>query len=85
MTPEELEARLRQAFEQVQPRLLADGIQAECSEVRGSTMFVKLSGTCLTCARQQMAQRLFIEREIRKLVPELTAVWPDTAEYRAPF
>ncbi len=85
MTPEQLEERLQQAFEQVQPQLLADGIQAECVEVRGAIMFVKLNGICLTCSRQQMAQRLYIEAAIRRLVPELGAVWPATAEYRAPI
>lgn len=85
MLPDELELRLRQAFEQLQPQLITDGIHAECVEVRGGTVFIKLNGICLTCSRIQMTQRLYIEAALRKLVPDLVAVWPDSAKYRAPL
>ena len=82
---EDMEERLQNALAQLQPQLQADGIHAEFVEVRGAILVVKLVGVCLSCTRVQLAQRLYIEAAVRKIVPELESVWPDSADDRAPL
>lgn len=81
----DIEERLQSALAQLQPQLQADGIHAEYVEVRGAVLVVKLVGVCLSCTRVQLAQRLYIEAAIRKIVPELESVWPESADDRAPL
>ena len=62
------------ALEKVRPMLQADGGDVEFVELDGTVVKVKLRGACAGCPGAQMTLKMGVERVIREVVPEITAV-----------
>jgi len=70
-----LEERIKTALEDVRPSLQADGGDVEFVSVsEDGVVSLKLTGACGSCPMSQMTLRMGIEKYLKKLVPEETAV-----------
>lgn len=57
---------------EIKPALMKDGGDIELVDVDGSTVYVKLIGTCAKCAASELTLKNYVETKIRELVsPEL--------------
>ena len=57
---------------EIKPALKKDGGNIELVDVDGNNVFVKLQGTCATCAASQITLKHYVELKLRELVtPEL--------------
>jgi NifU-like protein len=57
---------------EIKPALKKDGGNIELVDVDGNNVFVKLQGTCATCAASQITLKHYVESKLRELVtPEL--------------
>jgi len=57
---------------EIKPALKKDGGNIELVDVDGNNVFVKLQGTCATCAASQITLKNYVESKLRELVaPEL--------------
>ena len=57
---------------EIKPALRKDGGDIELFDVDGNQVFVKLLGTCATCAISQVTLKDYVENKLRELVsPEL--------------
>lgn len=59
---------------QVNPAIAAHGGMISLVDVKGTEVFVEMSGGCQGCALSRMTLRQGVERMLRQAVPELTAV-----------
>lgn len=70
-----LEERIKNALEDVRPSLQADGGDVEFVSVsEDGVVSLKLTGACGSCPMSQMTLRMGIEKYLKKVVPEVTAV-----------
>lgn len=70
-----LEERIKTALEDVRPSLQADGGDVEFVSVsEDGVVSLKLTGACGSCPMSQMTLRMGIEKYLKKVVPEITAV-----------
>jgi Fe-S cluster biogenesis protein NfuA len=70
-----LEERIKTALEDVRPSLQADGGDVEFVSVsEDGVVSLKLTGACGSCPMSQMTLRMGIEKYLKKVVPEVTAV-----------
>ena len=57
---------------EIKPALQQDGGNIELVDVDGDTVFVKLVGTCATCAASELTLKHYVESKLRELVtPDL--------------
>jgi NifU-like protein len=57
---------------EIKPSLRQDGGDIELFDVDGNTVYVKLRGTCATCAASQVTLKHYVEKKLRELVtPDL--------------
>ena len=58
---------------EIKPSLQKDGGDIALIDVEGDRVFVKLQGTCASCAASQVTLKHYVETRLRDLVtPELT-------------
>jgi len=70
-----LEERIKTALEDVRPSLQADGGDVEFVSVsEDGVVSLKLTGACGSCPMSQMTLRMGIEKYLKKVIPEVTAV-----------
>jgi Fe-S cluster biogenesis protein NfuA len=70
-----LEERIKTALEDVRPSLQADGGDVEFVSVsEDGVVSLKLTGACGSCPMSQMTLRMGIEKYLKKVIPEITAV-----------
>jgi len=70
-----LEERIKTALEDVRPSLQADGGDVEFVSVsEDGVVSLKLTGACGSCPMSQMTLLMGIEKYLKKVVPEVTAV-----------
>ncbi|MSR22796.1 MAG: iron-sulfur cluster assembly accessory protein [Gemmatimonadetes bacterium] len=60
--------------EQVNPAIAAHGGRIDLVEVRGTEIYMMMSGGCQGCAMSRMTLRQGVERQIREAVPEVTVI-----------
>tara|TARA_B100001123_G_scaffold14181_3_gene16149 strand:+ start:7881 stop:8474 length:594 start_codon:yes stop_codon:yes gene_type:complete len=60
--------------EQVNPSIAAHGGKINLVEVKGTEVFMEMTGGCQGCAASQMTLRQGVERAIRQHVPEVTEI-----------
>jgi Fe/S biogenesis protein NfuA len=67
--------RVREVLDgQVNPAIAAHGGVITLVDVRGTEIFLEMSGGCQGCAMSRMTLRQGVEKMLRQAVPELTAV-----------
>ncbi len=74
LTHEELVTKVMEALESIRPFLNRDGGDIELVDVKGSTAFVKLLGTCSSCHISQSTMKLGVESTIKQHAPEILEV-----------
>ncbi len=60
--------------DQVNPSIAAHGGMISLAEVKGTEIYLEMSGGCQGCALSRMTLRQGVERMIRESVPEITEV-----------
>lgn len=53
---------------EIKPALMQDGGNIELVDIDGDVVFVKLKGTCATCAASQLTLKNYVETKLRELV-----------------
>ncbi len=69
-----VEDRVRQALELIRPAIQMDGGDIRLENVRGSTVTVRLFGTCETCPISPITLKQGVERILSEHVPGITEV-----------
>ncbi|MGA7673185.1 MAG: NifU family protein [Nitrolancea sp.] len=72
--PLDVEARVRQALEDVRPYLQSHGGNVELVGIDGGNVLVRLEGSCHGCPSSTMTLKLAIEEAVQKRAPELESV-----------
>ena len=72
--PEEVEARVRRALDEVRPYLASHGGSVELLRVEGGTAYLRLEGSCHGCPASTLTLRSSIEEAVRRHTPELEGV-----------
>jgi Fe/S biogenesis protein NfuA len=60
--------------EQVNPAIASHGGRIDLVDVRGTEIYMVMSGGCQGCSMSRMTLRQGVERQIRQAVPEVTAI-----------
>ncbi|MGW8272936.1 MAG: NifU family protein [Thermodesulfovibrionales bacterium] len=66
--------KVLEALEKIREGLKREGGDIELIDIRGSTVFVKLKGACGTCPMSQLTMKNWVEKTLRKEVPEVESV-----------
>ncbi len=69
-----LNEKIDQLLETLRPAMQVDGGGVELVRVEGSTVFVRLLGTCLACPSASLTLKFGIERTLREQCPEIKEV-----------
>ena len=70
-----MKEKVEKALEQIRPYLQADGGDLELVEVTDEGVVkLRLMGACCGCPMSQMTLSQGVERELRKMVPEVKGV-----------
>ncbi len=70
MQREQVEAVL----DKVRAGLKSEGGDIELVDVRGTVVYVKLTGACGTCPMSSLTMKSWVESSIKKEIPEITSV-----------
>lgn len=75
MERQEILAKVQETVDQIRPYLQMDGGDIEFVELtEDSRVLVRLQGHCAGCPGAVYTLKLLVERKIKELVPEITAV-----------
>jgi len=66
--------KIIKALDKIRPALQRDGGDVELSEIKGKTVYVKLTGACGCCPMSQMTLKLAIEKALKDAVPDIEKV-----------
>lgn len=69
-----MQEKVKEVLDRIRPALQRDGGDAELVEVKDGIVSVRLKGACGGCPMSQMTLKMGIEREIKKVVPEVKQV-----------
>lgn len=70
----DMKEKIKQAIEKIRPFLQRDGGDIELISVEGGLVKVSLRGACSGCPMSRMTLKSFVEKEIKKEVPEVESV-----------
>lgn len=71
---ESLEKRVREALEEIKPRIQADGGDIDLVAVDKKTVKVRLRGACAGCPMSALTLKQGVERLVKARVPEIEKV-----------
>lgn len=69
-----MKEKIEKALAKVRSALQQDGGDIELVSVEDGIVKVRLKGACAGCPMSQMTMANFVERELRKVVPEIKKV-----------
>jgi Fe-S cluster biogenesis protein NfuA len=69
-----VEDQVKQALELIRPAIQMDGGDIRLEAVSGSTVTVRLFGTCETCPISEFTLKHGVERILKERVPSITEV-----------
>jgi Fe-S cluster biogenesis protein NfuA len=69
-----VEDRVKEALELIRPAIQMDGGDIRLEGVEGSTVTVRLFGTCETCPISPITLKQGVERILKERVPSITEV-----------
>lgn len=69
-----MEDKVKEALDQIRPFLQRDGGDIELVEIDGGVVKVRLTGACHGCPMSQVTLKNGVERAVKSMVPEVTAV-----------
>jgi Fe-S cluster biogenesis protein NfuA len=62
------------ALEKIREGLKREGGDIELVDIKGTTIYVKLSGACGTCPMSTLTMKNWVEKTLREEVPEVDSV-----------
>jgi len=74
MTEEQIHNKVELALSEIRPFLISDGGNIKLVAVEGTTVKVKLEGTCIGCSVNQMTLKNGVEATIKKYLPFIEEV-----------
>jgi len=74
MTAQQLKEKVEFALDEIRPFLISDGGNISLVAIEGTTVKVKLEGTCIGCAVNQMTLKNGVEATIKKYAPKIQEV-----------
>ncbi|MGQ9561653.1 MAG: NifU family protein [Candidatus Oleimicrobiaceae bacterium] len=69
-----MQEKVKEVLDRIRPALQRDGGDVELVEVKDGIVSVRLKGACGGCPMSQMTLKMGIEREIKRVVPEVKQV-----------
>lgn len=66
--------KVKHELQNIRPFLQEDGGDIELVEIRGKTVFVKLTGTCGSCPFSESTLKMRVEKSLKKSIPEIESV-----------
>lgn len=69
-----MKEKIEKALTKIRAALQQDGGDIELVALEGATVKVRLKGACAGCPMSQMTLANFVERELKKEVPEIKKV-----------
>ena len=69
-----MKEKIEKALEKIRAALQQDGGDIELVSAEGGAVKVRLKGACSGCPMSQMTLANFVERELKKAVPEIKTV-----------
>jgi len=69
-----LREKLEEVLEKIRVGLKSEGGDIELVDIRGSVVYVRLKGACSTCSMSSLTMKNWVESNIKKEIPEITAV-----------
>ena len=73
-TTDTFEQRVKQAIEEIRPLLQNDGGDCELVAIENKTVKIRFRGACHGCPGAAMTLKMGIERQLRKVAPEIDEV-----------
>lgn len=70
----DLHERIQEALEEIRPFLNRDGGDIELVDIKDSTVYVKLLGSCSSCHINTSTMKLGVENTIKQYAPEILEV-----------
>ena len=74
MTEEQIRNKVELALSEIRPFLISDGGNIKLLAVEGTTVKVKLEGSCIGCSVNQMTLKNGVEATIKKHLPFIEEV-----------
>lgn len=71
---ETIEKRVKNALEEIRPKIQADGGDIELVAIENGTVKVRLKGACAGCPMSMLTLKQGVERLIKTKVPEIQGV-----------
>lgn len=69
-----LREKVEEVLNRIRPGLKAEGGDIELIDVKDGVVYVRLIGACATCPMSTLTMKNWVETNIKKELPEVTAV-----------
>jgi Fe-S cluster biogenesis protein NfuA len=69
-----LREKVEAVLEKIREGLKSEGGDIELVDVKDGIVYVRLIGACSTCPMSELTMRNWVESNLRKEIPEITAV-----------
>lgn len=69
-----LKEKVEEALEKIRVGLKAEGGDIELVDIKDGVVYVRLTGTCKTCLMSELTLRNWVEKNLKREVPEVTSV-----------
>lgn len=69
-----LKEKVEEVLEKVRGGLRSEGGDIELVDIKGSVVYVRLKGVCGTCPMSMLTLKNWVETNLKKEIPEITAV-----------
>ena len=66
--------KVLEALEKIREGLKREGGDIELVDIKGSTVYVKLSGACSTCPMSTLTMKNWVEKTLKEEVPDVESV-----------
>lgn len=75
MSDNVLKGKVEEVLEKIRVGLKAEGGDIDLVDIRGGAVYVKLKGACGTCSMSTLTMKNWVEANLKKEIPEITAVY----------
>jgi len=74
MMSENIENKVKEALEEIKPKIQADGGDIELVGIENGVVKVRLKGACVGCPMSALTLKQGVERLIKQKIPEVKSV-----------
>ena len=69
-----LREKVEEVLEKIRVGLKAEGGDIELVDIKDGVVYVRLKGACSTCLMSELTLRNWVESNLKREIPEITAV-----------